>query len=118
MADKAIRQAVVDYVEGMTFGDEARLRSAFHPDAAIVGHYNGALEWQSIDQFVAEVAASGVNAAGPGPTYEVLSIDVAGDAASAKVSNLYAGARFTDYLSLLQHDGRWTIVNKLYHQHG
>ncbi|QEY60664.1 nuclear transport factor 2 family protein [Metapseudomonas lalkuanensis] len=31
----AIRQVVRDYVDGMLFADENRLRSAFHPDCRI-----------------------------------------------------------------------------------
>jgi hypothetical protein len=34
-----------------------------------------------------------------------------------KVTDDFAGMRFTDYLSLLKIDGRWMIVSKLYHLH-
>ncbi len=48
----AINRVLTDYVEGMTFGDEARLRQAFHPSCKIIGNYHGALEWASLDEFM------------------------------------------------------------------
>ncbi len=48
---------------------------------------------------------------------EIELIDIEGDAASVKVVDEFAGMRFSDYLSLLKIDGRWTIVNKVYHLH-
>ncbi|MCP2072778.1 UNVERIFIED_ORG: hypothetical protein J2Y77_002214 [Pseudomonas lini] len=43
----------------------------------------------------------------------MLSIDVTGDAAAVKVTDDYLGMRFTDYLSLLNINYRWMIVNKV-----
>ena len=48
---------------------------------------------------------------------EIEVIDISGDAASVKVTDEFAGMRFTDYLSLLKIESRWIIVNKLYHLH-
>ena len=41
-------------------------------------------------------------------------VDVAGDAAIAKVELERPDALVTDYMSLLKVDGRWVIVNKIY----
>jgi hypothetical protein len=47
----------------------------------------------------------------------IVSIDMTGNEAVAKVADLYLGFRFTDYLSLLNIDGNWVIVNKtFYHE--
>jgi hypothetical protein len=48
---------------------------------------------------------------------DIHSIDVAGDTASAKVTDDFAGLRFTDLLSLLKVDGHWQIVSKVYYIH-
>lgn len=61
--------------------------------------------------------AGGAGAASTQPYMDIQSVDVEGDAASVKVTDDFAGMRFTDYLSLLKIDGRWTIVSKLYHLH-
>ncbi|WP_353187070.1 nuclear transport factor 2 family protein [Pseudomonas sp.] len=46
------------------------------------------------------------------------SIDIVGNAASARIdSNNFSGYCFTDFLSLLKIEGKWTIVCKIYHTH-
>ena len=106
-----------DYLDGMVFADEARLHAALHPGFCCIGNFEGGLEWDSRDAFIAGVTA---NAAPPedGRYYSrVLSTDVTGDMAAVKVENDYLGMRFTDYLTLLRVDGRWMIVNKVFHHH-
>jgi hypothetical protein len=44
----------------------------------------------------------------------VVSVDVAGDAAVAKLELKRPDALLTDYMSLLKTDGRWVIVNKIF----
>ena len=102
-----------NYVVGMVSADESLLRQAFHPACRIIGHYHGDLEWLSLDDFVAAIKAEG-----PAPSdMEIQSVDVTGDAAAVKIIDDYTGMRFTDYLSLLQIDGSWVIINKLYFYH-
>ncbi|MDH4566558.1 nuclear transport factor 2 family protein [Pseudomonas sp. BN414] len=114
----SIHQVLRNYVEGMVFADLDRLRSAFHPDCRIIGHYHGDLEWLSVDDFAGALGDAGpVLAEGETPVWEVQSLDITGDSASAKVVDDYADMRFTDYLSLLKIGGRWTIINKLYYLH-
>ena len=51
MSDEQAISAVVHlYVDGMAFANEGALRKAFHPDAAIIGNYKGALEWTTRDE--------------------------------------------------------------------
>ncbi|MGN6847774.1 nuclear transport factor 2 family protein [Neisseria sp. P0021.S005] len=42
-------------------------------------------------------------------------MDKEGDSASVKLTTRFDGMDFYEYLSLLEHDGNWTIVHKLYH---
>lgn len=117
-ADKELITLVVrNYVEGMVFADEALLRQAFHPACRIIGHYHKELEWLSLDEFIAAIQSEGPAASDTTPFWQVLSVDVTGDAAVLKVIDDYVGMRFTDYLSLLKIDQRWTIINKLYYYH-
>jgi hypothetical protein len=44
----------------------------------------------------------------------VAEVDVAGDAAVAKLELERPDALITDYMSLLKVDGRWMIVNKIF----
>ncbi|WP_105417177.1 nuclear transport factor 2 family protein [Neorhizobium sp. T25_27] len=118
MSEERAVQAVIHlYVDGMTFAHEAALRKAFHPKACIIGNYDGAVEWLSLDDFIGAVTSEGAAPADTQPLIQIEALDVTGDAATAKVVDQFAGMRFSDYLSLLKIDGRWVIVNKLYHLH-
>jgi len=117
-ADSEIRQVVRDYLDGMTYVDEAKLRRAFHPDARSIGHYRGTLEWHSLDDFIESCRQAGALAQAQPFFSEIAFIDIAGDAAVAKVVDDYQGSRFTDYLTLLRLPGRWRIVNKAFFDHG
>jgi hypothetical protein len=44
----------------------------------------------------------------------VTSVDIAGDAAIARLELERPDALLTDYMSLLKVDGRWQIVNKIF----
>ncbi|MDH4651841.1 MULTISPECIES: nuclear transport factor 2 family protein [unclassified Pseudomonas] len=114
----AIHRVVRDYVEGMVFADEHRLRRAFHPQSRIIGHFQGELEWLSVDDFAGAILDAGpVLAEDETPVWTIQALDITGDAASAKVVDDYADMCFTDFLSLLKIGGRWSIINKLYYLH-
>ncbi|WP_431482923.1 nuclear transport factor 2 family protein [Pseudomonas solani] len=116
---QAIEAVVRDYVEGMVRADATLLRSAFQPDSRIVGYFGPDLQWLSPEAFIASLQARGpVVAEGEAPVWRLESLDLTGDTALAKVTDVYAGLDFTDYLSLLKIDGRWRIVHKLFHLHG
>jgi hypothetical protein len=111
-----IRAVVAEYVEGMVGADPERMRQAFHPRACVIGNFQGEMEWSTLEDFIAAVNDEGASSAPP--QWKVCSIDVEGDAASAKLEDTFAGMRFVDYLSLLKTPDGWRIVNKLYHHAG
>ena len=49
---------------------------------------------------------------------DVLSLELAGDTAVARVRDDYLGLTFLDTLSFLKRDGQWRIYNKLFHVEG
>lgn len=112
-----INLVVRNYVEGMVFADETLLRQAFHPSCRIIGHYHKELEWLSLDDFISAIKSEGPAAKDTKPFWDVISVDVTGDAAAVKLLDDYIGMRFTDYLSLLKIDHQWRIINKLYYYH-
>lgn len=112
----AICKTVQLYFDGMHFGDTAQLRSAFHSDAHLFGYYHGDFSRVSLEEWMTEV--EGMEK--PSETGEVFDMrvvatDVTGPTAQVKVAELYAGLRYTGYLSLVLLGGEWKIVNKLYH---
>lgn len=114
---EAILAVVQDYMDGMVFADSAKLTRALHPRWSCIGNFQGGLEWDSREAFIAGVIANAAPPADGAYFHEVLSVDVTGHTAAVKVTNDYLGMRFTDYLSLLKLDGEWVVVNKVFHHH-
>ncbi len=114
----AIRATARAYLDSMVYVDEAKLRSAFHPQAAVVGYNRGELEWDTLDAFVAAVLRDGGPSRGTPYFAKIIAIDVTGDIAMVKLSDDYPGSRFTDYLDhTLRCEGQWEIVHKAFFEH-
>jgi hypothetical protein len=116
-AFSAVQAVAHDYLDGMMYADEAKLRRAFHPKCLIVGHFRGRLEYDPLDAFIAACKSEG--SIPPGTPYfaEIVSIDVTGDTAVVKLIDDYLGIRFSDYLTMVMTEGRWVIVNKVFYVH-
>ncbi|MBX3569032.1 MAG: nuclear transport factor 2 family protein [Rhizobiaceae bacterium] len=112
---QAVERAVRDYLDGMIFANPDQLRRAFHPKANVIGHWEGSLEWSSLEEFIAACEKAGAAPANEPYYWEILSTDVAGDIALVKLADDYFGVRFTDYLTLLNDGMRWQIVNKTFY---
>lgn len=113
----ALERVVRDYLDGMVFANAEQLRRAFHPKAHIIGHWAGGLEWSTLEEFIASCEKAGSAPANEPYYWEILSADVTGDMALIKLTDDYLGVRFTDFLSLLNEDGSWQIVNKTFYAH-
>ena len=112
-ADAAVRAPIEAYLRGHATGDGEEWRRAFHPSAMVTGLRDGKLQSMTAAEFVSR-------APGKPPADEaqrkrrIVSIDVSGDAALAKVELDYPKVVFVDYLSLLKIDGEWKIAQKTY----
>lgn len=113
----ALRAVTLDYLDGMIYADEAKLRRAFHPQCLLVGHFGGRLEYDPVGVFIDLVKKEGGLAPGTPYFAEIVSIDIAGDIAVVKSTNDFLGLRYTDYLTMLKHEDRWCIVNKAFYAH-
>lgn len=108
----AVQKTVETYFDGYTRGDTTTLATVFHPDFE--------LKWLSRNQY-RNVDREGMFAFfGPDwnheITSEILSIDITGTAAMAKVDVTLVGmVKWIDYISLLKIGGKWWIVHKLSH---
>lgn len=109
-----IAAVVAEYVAGMARGDTDALSRAFHPKASSIGHFDGGLEWASVEEFAAACVDAAIPADAPVPPHEIKSISVAGDTAVVQVVNVWAGLDFRDTLTLLKHEERWQIVAKVF----
>lgn len=117
----AVRAVVLDYLQGMVWGDEARLRRAFHPQALQVGHFGTTYEYFPLQDFIDWVKAEETQPQGSPIVAELLSVEITGTVAVAKLTDTCFGTDFTDYLVMVKDGpgpaGRWQIVTKAYHVH-
>jgi len=111
----AVNEVVLAYYDGMVAGDEVKLARAFHPRASIVGNNRGHLEWQTLEDFVAECK----EAAGDKGVYawRIDGLSFQGDTALVRIGGQFAGEWYSDDLSLLRIDGVWRIVHKTWYVH-
>jgi len=118
-APDARRDAVVAtvklYFQGHATGDGEYFKKAFHSDAKLFWVKDGALAQKTSAEFAA--GAAGKPADDEAKRVRTITlVDIAGDAAIVKAELHYPTVDFVDYLSLLQVDGRWQIVNKIFHK--
>jgi protease I len=113
--EAAIRQTVQYYFDGGKNRDSLTLRKAFHPDARMLFARDGKLVVVPIGEYITRVGSERRDPAAVDSTErKVVSVDVEGDAAVAKLELKRPEAVLTDYMSLLKVDGRWLIVNKIF----
>ena len=113
--ERAIRQVVQLYFDGIIKYDEASLRKAFHADAYVIGtDEKGALDSEPFQEWVLYTRGKA-----PDPTgreNKIVSIDITGRAATVKTDLDWPHVHYVDYLSLLKIEGEWKIVNKIWHR--
>ncbi|MEM1337522.1 MAG: nuclear transport factor 2 family protein [Bacteroidota bacterium] len=109
----AVEKTVFYYLNGGTNNDFETLKKAFHPEAT--------MQFIRGENYVAvnalEFFEKGIK---PGPKQNrstvVEQINVAGNAASARLRIDYPSFYFIDYMNLLKINGEWKIVNKIFHR--
>jgi hypothetical protein len=112
---EAVRQAALDYVEGIYNAQPERLERSVHPDMIKRGYFRkqGAAEFSFEPMTRAQLITLSANwnkdKKRPIDTYpkEVVVFDVLNQTASAKVTAMWG----VDYMHLAKHDGRWKILN-------
>ena len=113
--EAAIRQTVQYYFDGGRTRDSLTLRKAFHPEARMLFARDGKLVLVPIGEYITRVGSERLKPGEVDSTErKVVSVDVVGDAAVAKLELKRPNARLIDYMSLLKVDGRWLIVNKIF----
>ena len=118
---EAVRQAMLDYVEGIYDVQPERLERSVHPDMVKRGYYRK--QATDTDFFFAPMTREQlITLAGnwnkdrkrPTATYpkEVIVYEVVNQTASGKVVANWG----IDYMHLAKHEGRWKILNILWQE--
>ena len=121
MSDEAqIQETIQIYFDCMYESSAEKTHAAFHPNARITGYLDGALHQMSVTDFAKFVTEQqpSPREKGEPQRLDIVSLDIHGDTAVARVRDDYLGLTFLDTLSFLRSDGRWSIYNKLFHVEG
>ena len=112
-----VAEALGDYFDGLYHSDTARLARIFHPQARYVCATEGALTQLTMDRYFPMVEARPSPASRGEPRADrIVSIEFAGPVTAFVRAECAIGPRhFTDLLTLVQLDGRWQIVSKVFH---
>lgn len=108
---QAICATLENYIQGSTGGEPARLRKAFHKDLNLYSIRQGQLRVWSGRDYIADTKEGQPT----GESGRILAVDYENDTAIAKVEiRPPQGTAFIDYFMLLEIEGQWTIVHKMY----
>jgi hypothetical protein len=112
--EAGVRACIVLYFRGHATGDGENFRRAFHPDARLFFIREGKVTQWTLEEYAGRASGK------PAPDERerkrrIESIDITGNAATAKIVLDYPAVTFTDYMSLLKIGDEWKIVNKTFY---
>ena len=108
------RVPLTNYLQAHITGNPDFINKAFHADARIMAFSGGKLTNLSVKEFAGRFNGKPAEDEA-GRKRRIESLDVSGNAASAKIVLDYPTVNFTDYINLLKIDGEWKIVNKTFY---
>ena len=111
----AITSTLQHYIDGARSGRGDDMKPAFHEDATIFGYVGSELFAGPIQQLFAWNDENGPATA---LTAQIVSIDLIDTVATVRLElDNWTGQRYTDLFTLLNVDGEWKIMNKIFHLH-
>lgn len=107
--DEGVKQCLENYMSG----DGARVEKAFHSSATMkyIDYQSGEFKDVPIADYISRVKA---NPAPSGRKIEIVSMNIEGNAAHAKLKIETQQAILYDYMNLLKINGEWKIVSKIF----
>lgn len=107
--ETAVRSCLENYMSG----DGNRLEKAFHPSATMkyIDYQSGEFKDVPIAEFIARVKS---NTTKTDRKIEIVSLNIEGNAAQAKIRIETAQVIMNDYMNLLKVNGEWKIVSKIF----
>ena len=111
--EAAVRRALDHYLQAHATGDGAHARLAFWPTANLYWARGDSMNIRSSEAYAS--GFSGKPAADESARKRrIVSVDVSGTAAIAKIELDYPQTKFIDYMSLLKIQGGWRIAAKVF----
>lgn len=112
--EAAVRVPLDAYLRGHATGDSAAFRRAFWKEARLHWVRDGQLATRTADEYI---AGAGGRPADDEPQRKrrIVSVHIAGNAASAVIELDYPATHFIDYMSLLKIGDEWRIIHKTFY---
>lgn len=112
---RQIESTILHYINGAKSGKGDDMKPAFHEDATIFGYIG-------TDLFAGPIQKlfdwNDENGPATNIVTNIANIDIEGSIATVRLeSDNWTGHRFTDFFTLLKVDGKWKIMNKVFHLH-
>lgn len=104
------------YIDGSRDLDRAKLADCFHPKAILTGFLLDNAIVGTPELYLADIgrmASQGVSNEGYEAHVEGLTVQGSVASATVVMSGL-AGLNFNDFMHLVEEDGRWSIISKLF----
>lgn len=115
--EAAVRVPLENYIKAHATGDPEFARKAFHTEGNMIWIRDGKYSSETFDSFIKR-AFTGKPAADEEKRKtgrKIESVDVAGNAAVARIVLDYPSVKFVDYMTLLKINGEWKIINKSFY---
>ncbi|MCP4580245.1 MAG: nuclear transport factor 2 family protein [candidate division Zixibacteria bacterium] len=115
---ESINNTLRYFFDGLDNLDAGMIKKAFHPEARSFCVMDSGLGSRSVshwDDTIRDAQDDPNHLFREKSRKNIVFIDITGDAASAKVEWVFTDLMFIDYYNLLKLDGRWYIMNKIYH---
>ncbi len=110
-----IAEVVQRYIDGARSGKGDDMKPAFHEDATIFGYVGADLLAGPIQKLF---DWNDENGPATGLQTRIADIDLIDTVATVRLElDNWTGHRFTDLFTLLKVDGKWKIMNKVFHLH-
>ena len=110
-----IAKVVQHYIDGAKSGRGDDMKPAFHKDATIFGYVGADLLAGPIQKLF---DWNDENGPATGLQARIANIDLIDTVATVRLElDNWTGHRFTDLFTLLKLDGKWKIMNKVFHLH-
>ncbi|MDN5200223.1 nuclear transport factor 2 family protein [Fulvivirgaceae bacterium BMA10] len=114
-SSKEIKEVLNLYFKGIYEGDLNKLKRVFDPNTLLFGDIKGQLYFKNLPDYLEGVKdRESPSELGEAFRMKIISIEISGNIASAKLHVPMFEYNYYDYLGLMKKDGRWVIVNKLF----
>lgn len=112
--EEGVKQALMNYLDGGTYGDTVKLSAAFHVSASMkfIDNKTGEFRDVPIRDFLNRAKANAGKTSNR--RTKIVYTTISGTAAHARLEIDGGTYKFHDYMNLLKVNGEWKIVSKIF----